>query len=393
MVDVRPRWFPVTLALCWLLPLLALGCLPIAWADDAALSVTLVDAFPNLTFDQPLYVGNAADGSHRLFVLEQDGAMYVIHPESGHKTLALDLTGYVHHPRTGYTEEGLLSVAFHPQFATHPYLYTWYCLDQPRRTVLSRFTMDPAHPDQVDRASEVILLEVHQPFTNHKGSTLVFGADGDLYVSLGDGGNGGDPFHNAQNLSVLLGKILRLDVDHPQPPLPYGIPADNPFVGQSDARGEIWAYGLRNVWRMSFDRTTGELWAGDVGQDLWEEIDVITKGGNYGWNLREGTHPYKDQDALPGMIDPVIDYGHDVGRCVIGGYVYRGKQSPALRGWYLYGDFATGLIWALRRQSNGPTAYQLVAESHLQITSFGEDEAGELYLTAFDGHIYRLTTP
>jgi len=192
---------------------------------------------------------------------------------------------------------------------------------------------------------------------------------------------------------VLLGKILRLNVDHPQPPLPYGIPADNPFVGQADARGEIWAYGLRNVWRMSFDRVTGDLWAGDVGQDLWEEIDVITKGGNYGWNLREGTHPYKDQAALPGMLDPVIDYGHDVGRCVIGGYVYRGKQYPALRGWYLYGDFATGLIWALRRRPSGQAEYQLVAESHLQITSFGEDEAGELYLTAFDGHLYRLTCP
>jgi glucose/arabinose dehydrogenase len=357
------------------------------------LQVTPLQVFPGLTFSLPLYVGNAADGSKRLFVVEQDGAIYLIHPETGRRSLVLDLTGIVHHPRSGYTEEGLLALAFHPDFKNHPFLYVWYCIDSPRRTVLARYTMDATHPDQADPTSEVRLLLVEQPFTNHKGSTLLFGPDGYLYVSLGDGGSGGDPYHHGQDLGVLLGKILRLDVDHAQPPLAYAIPADNPFVGQAGARGEIWAYGLRNVWRMSMDRSTHELWAGDVGQDLWEEVDLITRGGNYGWNVREGTHAYKGQDPIPGLIEPVIDYGHDVGRSIIGGYVYRGAQFPALQGWYLYGDFVSGRIWALKRVGTSVAANRLVAESHLQLTSFGEDEAGELYMTAFDGHLYQLTTP
>jgi glucose/arabinose dehydrogenase len=356
-------------------------------------SVTVVQYQPQLEFELPLYVGNAADGTHRLFVLEQDGCMWAIHQPSGRKTLALNLSDVVHHPHQGYTEEGLLAAAFHPRFATHPMVYLWYCLSDPRRTVLSAFRMDPDHPDQVLKGSEQRLLEVAQPFPNHKGATLMFGPDGYLYVSLGDGGGAGDPHGNAQNLGALLGKILRLDVDHSGPATPYAIPSDNPFVGQDGARGEIWAYGLRNVWRMSFDRQNGELWAGDVGQDKWEEIDIITRGGNYGWNIREGSHPFRGEQ-VGGLIDPIFDYGHDVGRCVIGGYVYRGKAYPALRGWYLYGDFANGKIWALKRDEHGLLACnQEVADLHVNITSFGEDEEGELYATVFDGHLYRIQSP
>ncbi len=356
-------------------------------------TVSVVQYQPQAEFELPLYVGNAADGSHRIFVLEQDGCMWALHQPSGKKTLALDLSGVVHHPRQGYTEEGLLAAAFHPHFATHPMVYLWYCLADPRRTVLAAFRMDPDHPDQVLKGSETRLLEVAQPFPNHKGSTLMFGRDGYLYLSLGDGGSGGDPHGNGQNLGSLLGKILRIDVDHVGATTAYAIPSDNPFVGQAGARGEIWAYGLRNVWRMAFDRQNGALWAGDVGQDKWEEIDVITKGGNYGWNIREGTHPFHGTQ-VGGLIEPVIDYGHDVGRSIIGGYVYRGKASPALRGWYLYGDFSNGKIWALKLDQRGALACnQEVANLHVNITSFGEDEDGEILATVFDGHLYRIQSP
>ncbi len=364
-----------------------------AWAVEAPPAIEPVSVLPHTDFDLPLYVGGAGDGSHRLFVLEQGGRIYLLHAHDHKRILALDLSGVVLHPQQGYTEQGLLAAAFHPHFATQPYLYLWYCLDSPRRTVLSRWRMDPDNPDRVDATSETRLLEVPQPFENHKGGTLAFGPDGYLYLSLGDGGSHGDPFGNAQNLSVLLGKILRLDVDHEDGALHYAIPSDNPFIGQKDARPEIWAYGLRNVWRMGFDRQTGDLWAGDVGQDKWEEVDLITKGGNFGWNLREGSHPFQPTDSSGGLIDPLIDYGHDIGRSVIGGYVYRGKAYPSLRGWYLYGDYGSGRIWALKADHGHLLRNQEVSNTHLQITSFGEDDDGEVYFTAFDGHIYQLTAP
>jgi glucose/arabinose dehydrogenase len=235
-----------------------------------------------------------------------------------------------------------------------------------------------------------VLISVEDPYDNHNGGTTVFGPDSLLYQSLGDGGAGGDPLRSGQNLGSLLGKVLRIDVDHTDAGLPYAIPKDNPFVGKAGARGEIWAYGLRNVWRMSFDSDTGDLWGGDVGQNAYEEIDLITKGGNFGWNVREGTHPFKDGGDLK-AIEPVIDYPRSMGISVTGGYVYRGKANPTLVGWYVYGDFQSGRIWALKRQENGETRnIELQGQGKMNISSFAQNRAGELFITAFDKKIYRL---
>lgn len=267
--------------------------------------------------------------------------------------------------------------------------------------------------------SERILLEVQQPFANHKGGQLTFGPDGYLYLGLGDGGQGCDPFNNAQNSAALLGKFLRLDVNtrttfqrgKETVTLPYGIPSDNPFVGEPDmnglgARHEIYAWGLRNPWRYSFDRQTGQLWAGDVGQDLWEEVDLIVKGGNYGWNVWEGFHHFKPGPPGAQYIDPVIEYPHKpellkeskfprhgIGACVIGGYVYRGGKYPALQGVYLYADYALGAIFGLRYSEGKVTDYGTLLDQPKNITSFSEDAAGELYVLTYDGHIYSITVP
>jgi uncharacterized repeat protein (TIGR03806 family) len=238
-----------------------------------------------------------------------------------------------------------------------------------------------------------VLLRIPQPYSNHNGGTVIFGPDGYFYIGLGDGGAGNDPHGNGQNLGTLLGKILRIDVDHEDPGLAYAIPKDNPFVGRGGkARGEIWAYGIRNIWRMAFDRLTGTLWAGDVGQDLWEEVDVIVRGGNYGWNLREGTHSFGKNGVPPraDLIEPVIDYHHSVGKSITGGVVYRGKKLPELYGAYLYSDFVSGDVWALRWDGVKATANLKIAATKLPVSAFGEDRDGEVYFTSFDGSIYKF---
>ena len=220
---------------------------------------------------------------------------------------------------------------------------------------------------------------------------IAFGPDGYLYVALGDGGDGGDPLNNGQNKATLLGSILRIDVDRRDPNLAYAIPPDNPFVGVPDTRGELWAYGLRNVWRFSFDRQTGELWAGDVGQVKWEEIDLIRKGGNYGWNAWEGNHPFKPAGKVGPFEKPIIEHPRGQARSITGGYVYRGKKNPSLDGAYVYGDFATGLIWYLRYDGHRVTEHRYIAEVP-SLSSFGEDQNGEIYIISFDGRIYQLVT-
>jgi glucose/arabinose dehydrogenase len=267
-------------------------------------------------------------------------------------------------------------------------VFVYYCLKPPRRTRLARFTVGA--DGTIDPASETVLVEIMKPWSNHNGGTLLFDKDGCLLFSCGDGGGGGDPYRNGQNTDVLLGKIMRIDVDHEEGGRHYAIPKDNPFAGQAGKRGEIWAFGLRNVWRMSFDRATGDLWAGDVGQDLWEEVDVITKGGNYGWSDMEGTHPFKGGTATPDMIPPIIDYPHSIGKSVTGGYVYRGKTIPALVGKYIYADYQSSVIWALTRKADGTLATNEVIGHHNAITSFGEDDQGELYFTSFDHHLHRF---
>jgi quinoprotein glucose dehydrogenase len=302
----------------------------------------------------------------------------------------------------GHNEEGLLALAFHPKYAENGRLFVYYAAKDPRRTVLSEFRVSADNRDAADPASEKVILEVEQPWGNHEGATVLFGPDGFLYVSYGDGGSAGDPHNNGQNLGTLLGSIIRIDVDRSEDGRAYAIPADNPFVGRNGARGEIWAYGLRNVWRMSFDRETGDLWAGDVGQDRWEEIDLITKGGNYGWRVREGMHAFRGGEAEGReFIDPVVEYSHREGLSVTGGYVYRGSEHPKLRGVYLYADYVTGKVWGLRYE-NGSVAANgeiLVSNRRYFVSSFGEDESGELYVCAFEhldgrggseGRIYRV---
>jgi glucose/arabinose dehydrogenase len=363
-------------------------------------SVRLSRAFAALRFQRPVFLTHAGDD--RLFVLEQPGRIRVFanRPDVESSGVFLDLRSKV---RTSHNEEGLLGLAFDPDHAGNGHVYVYYSASDPRRGVLSRFTADPNEPDLVDTASEHVILEVPQPYGNHNGGALLFGPDGFLYLSLGDGGSANDPRGHGQNPSTLLGTIVRIDVRGQPDERRYSIPRDNPFAGHPEARPEIWAYGFRNVWRMSFDRATGDLWAGDVGQNDWEEIDLVTRGGNYGWNIREGSHPFRKGTSAVPLIDPVVEYpqrrGREVvGRSVTGGYVYRGPTLKNLVGAYIYGDYGTGRIWALRYEGGRVLAHREIFSPppRVYISSFGEDASGELYICAFErldgsrGRIYRL---
>lgn len=355
----------------------------------AAGSWSIEKAFPNLTFTYPVDLESPPDGSNRIFVVEQAGRILSFPnlPGTNSAKVFLDIRDKV----SSGGEMGLLGLAFHPKFSSNGYFYVNYDASTPRRTVIAGLRVSATNPDSADPASETILLEYNQPFTNHKGGQLRFGPDGYLYIAAGDGGSAGDPYNNAQNLSSLLSKILRIDVDGAQGGKPYGIPPDNPFVGTS-SRGEIWAYGLRNPWRFSFDPKTGWLWAGDVGQDAIEEIDIVRKGGNYGWHIMEGRscfNPSSDCDTA-GLIMPNWQYHHDVGNCIIGGLVYRGAALPALTGAYIYADFGSGRIWALRYDGISEQVNQELLRSSVAISSFGTDQTNEMYLVGYDGHIYRL---
>ena len=348
----------------------------------------IVKAFPNLSFTAPLWFGQAPGDARRAYVAEQGGRVWVFDFNAGvsQKSLFLDLTD-----RTRANgEQGLLGFAFHPDFASNRLVYAYYSKNanpavEVGNHTLARFTVS-ADGLSADRASGTVLLNEPDPFQNHNGGALLFGPDGLLYLAIGDGGSGGDPQNNGQNLNTVMGKILRLRPDGTIPP-------DNPFAAQSGRRGEIWAYGLRNPYRMSFDRGTGQLWAGDVGQNIYEEINVITRGGNYGWRLREGAHDFNTSDPRPATppIDPLFEYNHDGGRCSItGGVVYRGAALPTLAGQYLYGDFCSGTVWALRHENGARVLGNAVLGSVPNPSSFGEDAAGEVYLTAYDGFVYRI---
>lgn len=349
-------------------------------------------AFPNLAFERPVLVTHAGDGSNRLFVLEQAGRIFVFPNDdsAGGAEVFLDISDRV---SRSANEEGLLGLAFHPHYAANGEFYVYYSAAGPRRSVLSRFTADNSEPNRANRASEQVIFEIDQPYGNHNGGALVFGPDGYLYVGLGDGGSGGDPHGHGQNLGTLLGTIIRIDPDNPAAGKLYGIPADNPFSNRQDARGEIFAYGLRNPWRFSFDPVTELLWVGDVGQNAIEEIDIVGSGLNYGWNIMEGSHCFSPRSgcATDGLKMPVVEYDHSEGCSVTGGHVYRGERLAMLYGAYIYGDFCTGRIWALRFDNGQVIEHRRIVDSGPQISSFGVDEAGELYLTAFDGRLYRLT--
>lgn len=345
--------------------------------------IALQEVFPGVTFPQPLALLQAPGNTGRWYVVTKDGRVFTMTPEGG-TSIAIDIRDRVN---ASYAESGLLGMAFHPRFAGNRQVFLSYTrTGSPVVSYISRFTAS-ADGATFDPASEQPILTVNQPFQNHNGGNIAFGPDGYLYIGLGDGGSGGDPLNNGQNTGSLLGKILRIDVDSASP---YAIPADNPFAsGTGGARPEIFAWGLRNPWRFSFDRLTGELWAGDVGQHSYEEIDRIVKGGNYGWAIREGAHCYDAPDCVTaGLIDPVAEYGHDQGLSVTGGYVYRGSAIPGLAGTYIYGDFGSGTIWGL-----GPgagTAQTLLATNHV-ISSFAEGLDGELYVLNYrTGSIYRI---
>ena len=347
-------------------------------------------AFPELSFIQPVYLTYPDDGTNRLFVVFQHGLLRVFenHRDVADAKTFIDIRPQV---STRGNEEGLLGLAFDPQFATNGYFYVYYSAARPRRSVVSRFSVSAEDPDKADPESELVILEVPQPFSNHNGGQIVFGPDGYLYVGLGDGGAGGDPDGNGQNTSTLLGSILRIDVTAASTDRGYTIPPDNPLVDRACARKEIWAYGLRNPWRFSFDRNTGELWAGDVGQNRFEEVDLIKPGLNYGWNVMEGLHCFEQRGCdQQGLEPPVIEYPLRPECAVTGGYVYRGARLPSLYGAYVYADFCTGKVWALRYDGESVTEHMQIARGPSQVSSFGEDSSGELYVVSFDGNVYRF---
>lgn len=347
-------------------------------------------AFPNLSFSRPLYLDHAGDGSDRLFVVEQSGTIQVFENDAStsDQSVFLDIRGRVD---DSGNEEGLLGLAFHPDYANNGFFYVNYTADN--QTIISRFEVSGSNPDQADSGSETVILTYNQPFSNHNGGHLAFGPDGYLYIASGDGGSAGDPDENAQNRKTLLGNILRIDVDGAENGNNYAIPPDNPFTGNSEGfREEIYAYGLRNPWRFSFDSENGDLLAGDVGQGTLEEIDIIESGGNYGWDIMEGTQCFEPSSGCDqsGLTLPVWEYGRDEGISVTGGYVYRGPGLNDLTGQYIYGDFGTGRIWALEfSDPENPSNTELI-DSELNISSFGTDADNELYICSFDGQIYRL---
>ncbi len=335
-----------------------------------------------VTFTDQVEVVAVPDGRNRLYVVEQSGKIYWLpqnEPTAPKANLFLDISGRV----VSGGERGLLGLAFHPDFKSNGHFYVNYTGGNPLQTKISRFTLDANNPEKAVAGSEQVLLAFNQPYPNHNGGKIAFGPDGFLYIGVGDGGSGGDPQNHGQNRETLLGNILRIDVNAATGGRNYGIPADNPYAkGKEGFREEIYAYGLRNPWKFSFDRETGTLWAGDVGQNAIEEVDIIQKGGNYGWRIMEGTACYKAANcATDNLILPVFEYKQagDTGRSITGGVVYRGSQLPELKGKYIYGDYASGNIWVLEVNSNGSAVgNKLLLNAVFAISGFGEDKDGEL---------------
>lgn len=343
-------------------------------------------------FSAPVAITNAGDGSDRLFITEQEGTVRIVSGTSILPRPFLDIRNLV---QAG-GERGLLSVAFHPQYASNGFFFVNYTDRPGGHTVVARYSVSSSDPNVADPASALQIIRIQQPFANHNGGQLQFGPDGYLYIGMGDGGSGGDPGDRAQNLRELLGKMLRIDVDHQ---LPYTIPADNPFATGLDVRREIWALGLRNPWRFSFDRQTGDMFIGDVGQNAFEEINfqpAASRGGeNYGWRRMEGLHCFNPQtNCNQGtLVLPILEHPQSTGVCSItGGYRYRGP-FPSLRGLYIYGDFCSGRIFGATQQSDGRWTSTILLQTSMNISSFGEDESGGLYVADLSGNVHRLIDP
>lgn len=365
---------------------------------DGTLSLEAVPAFPGLTWEgwsplsddgkpvpplRPLMVTHANDGSGRRFIVEQSGLIYVIEKDGQKAKIFLDIRD-ITRPWKKANEEGLLGLAFHPRFSETGEFFVCYSpVNAPQSERISRFHVSAKDSRKADKNSEETVLQFDQPFPNHNGGSIAFGPDGFLYVGLGDGGSRNDPFDNAQNLGVLLGKILRIDIDRRGAETAYAIPLDNPFMNMDGVRPEIWAFGFRNPWQLTFDSQTGTLWMADVGQDLQEEINLVEKGGNYGWRRREGSYPFGNIPADLATIDPLWEYDHQVGKSITGGLVVRGSTIPELEGRYLYGDFVSGRLWALGVQDSydpSTISNQLIPWNGLPIFGFGHDQDGAVYV-------------
>jgi glucose/arabinose dehydrogenase len=366
---------------------------PAVLAEEARPSVTLLPivsrgALSMLPFapslKSPVFLTYARDQSGRLFIVEQPGTIRILEKGKLLEAPFLDIKERV----LFGGEQGLLGLAFHPAYRLNGRFFVNYTRKDDGATVVAEYRRS----EQADRAGreERVLVSIPQPYPNHNGGMIAFGPDGYLYIGMGDGGSRGDPQNRAQNKNDLLGKLLRIDVNNL---VPYGIPTDNPFVGGKE-RPEIFAMGLRNPWRFSFDRETGDLWLADVGQNKWEEVNVVRKGGNYGWRVMEGVHCFNlpEPCGKENFTSPVLEYDHQGGRCsIIGGYVYRGRAIPALVGTYLYGDFCSGEMLLVRTNQGGQVSGEpWVLKTNASISSFGEDENGEIYLLDHKGAVYQL---
>jgi glucose/arabinose dehydrogenase len=362
--------------------------------QDVTPQAVTIQLEPVVTADlaSPVYVTNAHDGSNRLFIVEQGGIIKVLHPGSRTPTVFLNITSRV----LSGGERGLLGLAFHPQYESNRRFFVFYTRQTDGALVIAQYLASAADPNVAETAETVIITIPHPSAANHNGGMIEFGPDGFLYIGTGDGGSANDPPNNAQNINSLLGKMLRIDVDRPSGGLPYSSPSSNPFFGATPGADEIYAIGLRNPFRWSFDRATGQLIAGDVGQSAREEVSIITRGGNYGWRIMEGSicNPaFNSGMCTPpsGHVPPISEYSHLGGRCSItGGYVYRGVQSSLPTGTYVFADYCTGEIFMLQ---NGLNTSPVILDTTMNIPSFGEDESGEIYVVGHGGSVHRIVNP
>ncbi len=369
---------------------------------DAKLALKGSPAYPKLKWEgfdgvdekgkirelRPMELTHANDASGRVFVATQRGVIHTFKndPSVEQTKIFLDLTEKVHDWKSpGSNEEGLLGLAFHPNYKKNGEFFVYYTSSniEPRTSIISRFRVSKDDVNRADAGSEEVIMKITQPFANHNGGSIVFGKDGYLYIALGDGGGRNDPFANGQNLGEQMGSILRVDIDKKEGDKNYAIPADNPFKNRKGALPEIFAYGFRNPWRMSADQKTGAIWISDVGQDLWEEINILKSGGNYGWSSRESTHAFGNIDASKAdeLVEPVWEYDHQIGKSITGGYVYRSSRLPELQGAYLYADYVTGRVWALHYDSEAGKVVKnsSIASSGIPVVAFGQDDQGEVY--------------
>ena len=379
-------------SLCMILILACNQEVGVGSSIENRLQIEVEPAFPNLKFKNLTNLVQPDDQYDLMFVTEQSGLIHAFRNSDGIDTSStfLDIRNRV---STQHNEEGLLGIAFDPLYADNGEFYLYYSASLPRRSIVSRFNADTDNHMQANPTSEVIILEIPQPFGNHNGGQLAFGPDGYLYIGVGDGGSGGDPLAHGQNLGTMLGAVLRIGVDGTNHEKPYLIPKDNPFLDIDHAQGEIWAHGLRNPWRFSFDGKTGQLWLGDVGQNRSEEINLIDKGGNYGWAEMEGSTCYPNQNECikADFHAPVAEYGRSEGCTIIGGFVYRGVHIADLNGYYVYGDYCSGKIWAIKYEDGHAGNKHLLYETNLSVTSFGQDRQKDLYVLSRNSGIYRLT--